>query len=40
VLDFIQKAKLLLDVEVTAVRLPEVDLAKVKAVADGSWGFI
>jgi cyclic pyranopterin phosphate synthase len=35
VLDFIQKAKLLLDVEVTAVRLPEVDLAKVKAVADG-----
>ena len=35
VLDFIEKAKLLLDVEVTAVRLPEVDLAKVKAVADG-----
>ena len=35
VLDFIQNAKLLLDVEVTAVRLPEVDLAKVKAVADG-----
>jgi len=34
VLDFIQKAKLLLEVEVTAVRLPEVDLAKVKAVAD------
>ncbi len=34
VLDFIQKTKLLLDVEVTAVRLPEVDLAKVKAVAD------
>jgi TatD family-associated radical SAM protein len=35
VLDFILKAKLLLDVEVTAVRLPEVDLDKVKAVADG-----
>jgi len=35
VLDFISKAKLLLDVEVTAVRLPEVDLAKVKTVADG-----
>ncbi len=35
VLDFISKAKLLLDVEVTAVRLPEVDLVKVKAVADG-----
>jgi TatD family-associated radical SAM protein len=35
VLDFIQKAKPLLDVEVTAVRLPEVDLAKVKVVADG-----
>jgi GTP 3',8-cyclase len=35
VLDFILKAKLLLDVEVTAVRLPEVDLAKVKSVADG-----
>ena len=35
VLDFIQMAKQFLDVEVTAVRLPEVDLAKVKAVADG-----
>lgn len=35
VLDFIQKTKPLLDVEVTAVRLPEVDLAKVKTVADG-----
>jgi TatD DNase family protein len=34
VLDFICKAKLVLDVEVTAVRLPEVDLAKVQAVAD------
>ena len=34
VLDFIRKAKLLLDVEVTAVRLPEVDLVKVQAVAD------
>jgi cyclic pyranopterin phosphate synthase len=35
VLDFIRKAKLALDVEVTAVRLPEVDLVKVQAVADG-----
>ncbi len=35
VLDFICKAKLVLEVEVTAVRLPEVDLAKVQAVADG-----
>ena len=35
VLDFILKAKLVLAVEVTAVRLPEVDLAKVQAVADG-----
>ena len=35
VLDFIHKAKLMLEVEVTAVRVPEVDLAKVKAVADG-----
>ena len=34
VLDFIRKAKLVLEVEVSAVRLPEVDLAKVKAVAD------
>ncbi|MCL4430522.1 MAG: TatD family nuclease-associated radical SAM protein [Chloroflexi bacterium] len=34
VLDFIGKAKLVLDVEVTAVRLPEVDLAKVQSVAD------
>ncbi len=34
-LDFIRKAKLVLEVEVSAVRLPEVDLAKVKAVADG-----
>ncbi len=33
VIDFIQKAKLLLRVEVTAVRLPEVDLAKVQDVA-------
>jgi TatD family-associated radical SAM protein len=33
VLDFIRKAKLVLDVEVTAVRLPEVDLAKTQAVA-------
>ena len=35
VLDFIRKAKLVLQVEVTAVRMPEVDLAKVQAVADG-----
>ena len=35
VLDFIGRAKLVLDVEVTAVRLPEVDLAKVQSVADG-----
>jgi TatD DNase family protein len=35
VLDFIHKAKLMLEAEVTAVRLPEVDLAKVKVVADG-----
>jgi len=35
VLDFIHKAKLVLEVEVTAVRLPEVDLTKVQAVADG-----
>jgi TatD family-associated radical SAM protein len=35
VLDFIRKAKLVLEVEVTAVRLPEVDLAKLQAVADG-----
>jgi len=35
VLDFVLKAKLVLDVEVTAVRLPEVDLVKVQAVADG-----
>ena len=35
VLDFIQKAKPVLQVEVTAVRMPEVDIAKVQAVADG-----
>jgi len=35
VLEFIRKAKLGLEVEVSAVRLPEVDLAKVQAVADG-----
>jgi TatD family-associated radical SAM protein len=34
VLDFIRKAKLVLKVEVTAVRLPEVDLARVRAVAE------
>jgi TatD family-associated radical SAM protein len=33
VLDFIRKAKLVLDVEVTVVRLPEVDLAKAQSVA-------
>lgn len=35
VLYFIRKAKLTLDVEVTAVRLPEVDLVKAQEVADG-----
>ena len=34
-LEFIRKAKLVLEVEVSVVRLPEVDLAKVQAVADG-----
>jgi TatD family-associated radical SAM protein len=34
VTDFIQKAKLVLQVEATAVRMPEVDLAKAKTVAD------
>lgn len=33
VLDFIQKAKQHLDVEVTAVRMPEVDISKVQATA-------
>ena len=35
VLDFICRAKLMLDVEATAVRLPEVDMAKAKSAADG-----
>ena len=35
VIDFIQKAKPVLDVEATAVRMPEVDLSKAMAVADG-----
>jgi GTP 3',8-cyclase len=35
VLDFICRVKLVLSVEVTAVRVPEVDLAKVQAAADG-----
>ncbi len=35
VIDFVQKAKSTLEVEVTAVRMPEVDIAKVQAVADG-----
>jgi cyclic pyranopterin phosphate synthase len=35
VLEFIRRAKLVLEVEVTVVRLPEVDLAKVRAVVDG-----
>lgn len=35
VLDFVRRAKLVLLVEVTAVRLPEVDLEKAKVVADG-----
>ena len=34
VIDFIRKAKPTLEVEVTAVRMPEVDIAKTKAVAD------
>ena len=34
VIDFISKTKLVLDVEVTAVRLPEVNLSKVQSVAD------
>jgi len=35
VCDFVEKAKLALEVEVTAVRMPEVDLAKARAMADG-----
>jgi GTP 3',8-cyclase len=35
VLDFVRKARGILEVQVTAVRLPEVDLAKVQAVAEG-----
>jgi TatD family-associated radical SAM protein len=35
VIDFVQKAKPVLTVEVTAVRMPEVDLAKAQAIADG-----
>ena len=35
VVDFIKKAKTVVEVEATAVRMPEVDIAKVKAVADG-----
>ena len=35
VLDFISKAKLILEIEVTVVRVPEVDLAKVQVVTDG-----
>jgi GTP 3',8-cyclase len=34
VLDFIQKTKPVLQVEVTAVRMPEVDLSKVQAVSE------
>lgn len=34
VIDFVQKAKSALEVEVTAVRLPEVDIAKVQAFVD------
>lgn len=33
-LDFIRKAKTEMDVEISAVRMPEVDLEKVRAVAD------
>jgi TatD family-associated radical SAM protein len=35
VMDFVGRAKMVLEVEVTAVRLPEVDLSKMQAVADG-----
>jgi TatD DNase family protein len=35
VIDFIRKAKLVLQVEATAVRMPEVDITKAEAVADG-----
>ena len=35
VIDFVQKAKLVLEIEVTAVRMPEVDIAKAHDVADG-----
>jgi TatD family-associated radical SAM protein len=34
VIDFVQKAKSSLEVEVTVVRMPEVDIAKAQAVAD------
>jgi hypothetical protein len=34
VLDFIEKAKPHLDVEVTAVRIPEVDAQKLAAIAE------
>jgi TatD family-associated radical SAM protein len=34
VIAFVQKAKLVLEVEVTSVRMPEVDIAKARAVAD------
>jgi len=34
VLDFVQKAKSILQVEVTAVRMPEVDISKAQAVAE------
>jgi TatD family-associated radical SAM protein len=34
VLDFVRKAKLVVEVEVSAVRVPEVDLVKVRAVGD------
>lgn len=35
ILDFIGRAEPFLEVEATAVRMPEVDMGKVKAVADG-----
>jgi TatD DNase family protein len=34
VIEFIKKARLVLQVEATAVRMPEVDVAKAKAVAN------
>jgi TatD family-associated radical SAM protein len=35
VMDFIKKAKSVLEIEATAVRMPEVDIAKARSVAEG-----